>query len=1402
MKLKINSRCVTSLLVLALVPALCSAQESFYVPDQLKPWVNWVKEQIPGFQCAIMKESKQCVWPGQLVLDLSDKGGRFEYTVSLDTPGEISLPSADDARPFNISVITAGKQVPAKAAFKDDVLSVRLDKGFSVVTGNFSWHPMPGKMTVPSGAALISLKVNGKEIPFPRLGESGQLWLEEEMEGQKEEQDRVKIDVFRQLSDDIPFRVTTLMVFHVSGRTRNYTPGIVTPGNSLPIQVTSPDLPYQFGPDFALTLQLKPGTHDVTIESVLPEPPAALSPVSLAAEGWPEKEIWLWNSNESFRSVEVSGGTPVDPDRANVPAEFRGKPAFALEKGHSLQFHEQRRGEMSPAPNLLNVARTLWLKLDGSSLVAKDFITGTMNQGWRVDTGEDLVLDRIEVAGIPQVITKGVKGATGVELRSQSVSVSAEGHVESRSNMKAVGWDFNAQSLHISLLLPPGWSLFGAKGSDSLSESWVTSWNLLDIFLILLTGVISAHLFGFTVGTAAVFGLILAHGEPDVPRLMWFHLLIACAILRFVNRGKAAVLYSFAKFYFFATIAVLFLVVAAFTFNQLNTAFFPHLPEGFNTTWSEMRVIFELIENSFLVWPVLLFAVWAVIPNSERGHYWRWAILGILSLGVCLFLLIATVPQYRETSATFGDNEVMDRAVMPQAVPPSPGRMKKEYALPAARSMAEAGQAVPLATREELLQVDPKAVIQTGRGLPDWNWKEISLSWNGEVPADQSMQLYLVSPALNGLIAVLRVILLLFLAMSFLTKGRRFITGAVSAVCLLLFISASPASAQSFPSREMLEDLKSRIQKEECQSYCSSLSSVKITLRGDDAVIDAKVSSQGTGSVALPGPAEQLSIAAVSIDGADTKALIRGSDGVIRVRIPDGVHNLRASGKMAPRNPVNLVFDDKPQFAEVDAPGWSVDGLTGGGLADSSIQFARTKKAEAAGNELIETVLPPWLIVQREFQVAIPWKVVTTVTRTGDTARTVIEKVPIFPGESLLTEDIRLENGEAVLSFAAGETERRWESTIQESGVIELHAPEAEKSWQSRISEEWTLRCSPIFRCDASGVKPEASTSEGEFAQQWKPFPGDNVRIEIRRPAGVEGKTLTITSVSYNVTPNERILVGNVVFSYASSRSGYLKLELPSASSLQQFTLDSARQVSSLKDGVLQVPVIPGAHKVHLQFSMPFSFGAFTSIPPISLGEASANVRIMASLPQNRWLLFCGGPAWGPVVLLWTKLLFLLIFAYLLGRKGINPPDTFGWFLLGLGLVTLPVVSIGVVVVWFVAMRYRSMHPAGGKTRFNLIQIGLVLLTLLMLGVLYEAVKTGLILSPDMTVLGNNSSGAQLNWYIDYAHASLPSPWMLTLPMWAWRVLMLLWSAWLVSALIKWFRWAYSAFTSGGAWQG
>jgi hypothetical protein len=70
-----------------------------------------------------------------------------------------------------------------------------------------------------------------------------------------------------------------------------------------------------------------------------------------------------------------------------------------------------------------------------------------------------------------------------------------------------------------------------------------------------------------------------------------------------------------------------------------------------------------------------------------------------------------------------------------------------------------------------------------------------------------------------------------------------------------------------------------------------------------------------------------------------------------------------------------------------------------------------------------------------------------------------------------------------------------------------------------------------------------------------------------------------------------------------------------------------------------------------------------------------------------------------------------------------------------------------------------------------------------------------------MQVIGNQSSATQLLWYQDRTVQGLPTAWAISLPMWVYRAVMLLWSLWLVFALMKWGHWAWQSFSTGELWR-
>ena len=71
-----------------------------------------------------------------------------------------------------------------------------------------------------------------------------------------------------------------------------------------------------------------------------------------------------------------------------------------------------------------------------------------------------------------------------------------------------------------------------------------------------------------------------------------------------------------------------------------------------------------------------------------------------------------------------------------------------------------------------------------------------------------------------------------------------------------------------------------------------------------------------------------------------------------------------------------------------------------------------------------------------------------------------------------------------------------------------------------------------------------------------------------------------------------------------------------------------------------------------------------------------------------------------------------------------------------------------------------------------------------------------------MQITGGGSYGAHLNWRLDRTPGELPTPTIISLPLWTFRVAMLLWALWLAARMVAWAPWVWSCWTEGGMWRG
>ena len=697
--------------------------------------------------------------------------------------------------------------------------------------------------------------------------------------------------------------------------------------------------------------------------------------------------------------------------------------------------------------------------------------------------------------------------------------------------------------------------------------------------------------------------------------------------------------------------------------------------------------------------------------------------------------------------------------------------------------------------------VDPQAVVQTGPGVPQWSWNKAQLKWSGPVSQHQSMRLIIWGPWTNRILAFLRVFLLLALALR-LARPRTpkkvasaTMTGA-AAVGFWVLLGVHIPSAEAAPDPAVLEQLEKRLTAPpSCGSECVAVPQILLSIENDVLALKAKVHAEVDGAWPIPGPTRVWVPRVVLVDGQVSTSLLRFEDGFLRVRLSAGVHDVEVRGPLPPVDTLPLAFGPiVPKYLEWSAKDWTLDGLRANGTVDASIQLTRVIGRNSSVSSSTEN-LAPWLEVHRTLDLGLPWRVRTIVRRVGPTDEPLSLKIPLLKGEAMTEGQLETFDNLVTVQFNRDEREVAWLSTLPMTTDVVLTAT-THVPW----TEKWSLNCGAIFACTYTGPAPLSHVDAGLWGPIWRAWPGEEVRIRIRRPEGVEGQTTTIDDVSLTYTPGRRHLLAKLALKIRSSQGGRQIVVLPEGAELQSVKLRGMKRPIQLRQGrALHVPLTPGAQGVVIEWRQARAAHIYHTMPEVDLGGPAVNVRVVVKPSRDRWIAALFGPQWGPVPLMWVYLIGVIVMAPLLGRVSGSPLSSFQWLLLGLGMTQVHIVGLMIVVAWFFAIVWRKNQSASLTPRvFNFAQFGLFVLTLVALTCLYIAIHRGLLWQPDVYVTGGGSSATRLQWFVDRIDRMAPRPSVVSFPLWTWRVVMLLWSLWIAARLVKWLPWAFRAWSQGG----
>jgi hypothetical protein len=1310
------------------------------IPEPLKSWIPWVLKDSEKLSCPFINQTNY--------------GDQDNHLCAWS--GVLELKAEDDGASFTQSwqvLLNSVIPLPGDSnSWPSNITvngtpmpilnnkgqpNIELDKGDYVLKGMFKWQKIPASLSIPKQYALVNMSINGKAIAFPKI-ENNELWFQESTQNQAQ-QDSIDVRVVRKVSDGPYVKLQSIITVNVSGKMREVILGEALP-KGFKLTGIEGETSAFLDAQGLLHSKLKPGSWQIIVNAYA-DPQLLNWQRPEQSHHWPGEEIWVFAGNEKLRIGKLSGASVIDSGQADMPKPWYNLPAYMLASGDALSYDIQHRGKPLHLENQLSLERSLWVSFDNTVYSFKDRLTGSMIEDWRLSMPAPFMLESAEDQDGSVLITTLKADERGVENRYPQVNITARGIIQATKALPVSGWMSDFERVSITLNLPPGNKLFSVFGADSVSDSWWSRWSIWASFIVLLASLAAFRLTSVSAGIITGLMLVVIYQEASAPVMAILNLLVAIALKKHLPFERIK---SLIKVYWGASIAFAVGAILLFSATQIRTMIHPQLETANSNTYAQSFGSMERVQSRVLNAPL------SAQPEGKMRF---------------------------EADAALETPTV------------SASRSKKADSF------------------KDRYQSD--ALIQAGSGVPDWNWNRYQIVWSSPVAQGQTFDLIILSKTTYGLVKLVSIVLML-LWLYFLLKDSLSIAVAkfkqkslvaVFAAFLLSPVYTPNVEASDLPNQALLDDLKARlIEAPQCAPACASINTMQVLPEGTKKLsLSMLVHANSETAIALP-RSEFWQAQTLSINKKPLLGLIR-QNGWVYVPVPKGISTLNISGQLAPVDNFQLQFKSKPQHIEIlPTDSWEIVGKQGNTLSGNTLEFLATVSSEVSTQQTSSRYSSQALVkVTRMLSIDQLWTVETKVERIAPAVGSINVSVPLLPGEQVLTDGIVLENSQVAVTISAGAKAFRWSSTLAPSDNMTLKA-----SPSPHIIEQWQVVVSPTWHTELIGLPMiiEPQNRLDYFTYSFYPYASEALNIVNSRPVAVKGDVLAIDGVDLNIEQGTRTSTLILKFNYRSTRGGEHVITLPTNYQLKEVKTDGRLINLQPKSGQLALPISPGTHNVQITMRGNVSEHLLFLTPEINLHAPSSNITTKINVSTQRWILWTKGPVLGPAILYWGELLAFILIALLVSRVKFSPLSTVNWLVLGFGLSLNNWGILVLIALWFSAVTASQHRPQNmPRVSFNASQALLYILSGLAIISLISVVPISLLSAPSMGIEGYQSYGNNLTWFADKADGILPTVSVLSISIWFYKAIMLMWVIWLSTSLLAWIKWAWKTMGTNGYWK-